>query len=102
MSKELAALDSFIEQQQIQINVLMQTVLMLETKVKVLEEENQRLKDINSKELDKDGNIIVRRGLRDRINRNLQSTDSERKTPELPSEKTTVIGSDFKKGVPKG
>ena len=98
MSKELAAVDAFIEQQQLQINVLMQSILMLETKIKVLEEENQRLKDINTKELDKDGNIVIRRGLRDRIARNLQSTNSERKTIEEPSEKTIIEGLNLKKG----
>ena len=98
MSKELAAIDTFIEQQQTQINVLMQTILMLETKIKVLEEENQKLKDINTKELDKDGNIIVRRGLRDRISRNLQPTNSERKTNEEPSEKTIIEGLNLKRG----
>ena len=98
MSKELAAIDAFIEQQQAQINVLMQTILMLETKIKVLEEENQRLKDINTKELDKDGNIIVRRGLRDKISRNLQPTNSERKTIEEPSEKTIIEGLNLKRG----
>ena len=98
MSKELAAIDTFIEQQQTQINVLMQTILMLETKIKVLEEENQKLKDINTKELDKDGNIIVRRGLRDKISRNLQPTNSERKTIEEPSEKTIIEGLNLKRG----
>jgi len=98
VSKELAAVDAFIEQQQLQINVLMQNILMLETKIKVLEEENQRLKDINTKELDKDGNIVIRRGLRDRIARNLQSTNSERKTIEEPSEKTIIEGLNLKKG----
>jgi hypothetical protein len=98
VSKELAAVDAFIEQQQLQINVLMQSILMLETKIKVLEEENQRLKDINTKELDKDGNIVIRRGLRDRIARNLQSTNSERKTIEEPSEKTIIEGLNLKKG----
>jgi predicted RNase H-like nuclease (RuvC/YqgF family) len=102
MSKELQAIDTFIEQQQVQISALMQTITILETKIKVLEAENDKLKDINSKELDKENNIIVRRGLRDRISRNLQPTNSERKTVDLPSEKTVIRGFSLKEIVNKG
>jgi predicted RNase H-like nuclease (RuvC/YqgF family) len=98
MSKELTALDTYIEQQQAQINELMQTIMLLQTKVTMLEIENKTLKDINSMNLDENGDVIVRRGLKDRIDRNLQSTDSERKTVEEEKRKTIIGGLRLKRG----
>jgi hypothetical protein len=101
-NKEYEALNAFIEQQQARINELMQVVLMLETRNRILEEENERLLDINSRELDKDGNVIVRQGLKERIIRNLQSTNAERRSVELQSGKTTIRGFSHKRAVNRG
>jgi small-conductance mechanosensitive channel len=95
VSKELETIDTYIEQQQSQIAELMQTVMLLQTKVKMLESENKRLKDINRKNLDESGEIIVRKGVRlssKRIN-------SERRDP-VP-EKTVIQGGfTTRKGTP--
>jgi len=109
MSKEYEALNTYVEQQQARINELMQVVLMLETRNRILEEENtdleeenKRLLDINSRELDKDGNVIVRRGLKEKITKNLQSTNTQRRSVELQSGKTVVRGFSHKRFVNRG
>ena len=95
MSKELETIDAYIEQQQSQIAELMQTVMLLQTKVKMLESENKRLKDINRKNLDESGEIIVRKGVRQIPKR----TNSERRDP-VP-EKTVIRGGfTTRKGTP--
>lgn len=95
MSKELETIDTYIEQQQSQISELMQTIMLLQTKVKMLESENKWLKDINSTELDEDGEVIVRKGVRQIPKR----TNSERRDP-VP-EKTVIRGGfTTRKGTP--
>jgi len=95
VSKELETIDTYIEQQQSQISELMQTIMLLQTKVKMLESENKWLKDINSTELDEDGEVIVRKGVRQIPKR----TNSERRDP-VP-EKTVIRGGfTTRKGTP--
>lgn len=48
MSKEMEALNAYIENQQKVINQLTQTIMMLETKNKLLEDELKKVKIINS------------------------------------------------------
>lgn len=48
MSKEMEALNAYIENQQKVINQLTQTIMMLETKNKLLEDEVKKIKSINS------------------------------------------------------
>ena len=79
MSKENEAINEYIQQQQTRINELMQMIVMLETKNKLLEKENKLLSDINSKNLDK---LIPRKGLKEQIIDNSQKINAERKSPE--------------------
>ena len=79
MSKENEAINEYIQQQQTRINELMQMIVMLETKNKLLEKENKLLSDINSKNLDK---LIPRKGLKEQIKDNSQKINAERKSPE--------------------
>lgn len=48
MSKEMEALNAYIENQQKVVNQLTQTIMMLETKNKLLEDELKKVKNINS------------------------------------------------------
>jgi len=48
MSKEMEALNAYIENQQKAVNQLTQTIMMLETKNKLLEDELKKVKNINS------------------------------------------------------
>jgi len=94
MSKELQTIDTYIEQQQSQISELMQTIMLLQTKVKMLESENKWLKDINSTELDEDGEVIVRKGLRSVID----PTRSKR-TMDPVQQKTVINGFTVKRAI---
>ena len=49
MSKEIETIDTYIEQQTSQISELMQTVILLQTKVKMTELENKKLDAKNKK-----------------------------------------------------
>jgi len=113
VSKELETIDTYIEQQQNQITELMQTVMLLQTKVKMLESENKRLKDINRKNLDESGEIVARKGLRtnptgskrtiDSVERNLRKNLTNSKRTMDTVQKKTVINGGFttKKGTPE-
>jgi hypothetical protein len=96
MSKELQTIDTYIEQQQSQISELMQTIMLLQTKVKMLESENKWLKDINSTELDEDGEVIVRKGLRSVID----PTRSKRIMDPV-QQKTVIKGFAVRNGIPE-
>lgn len=88
MSKEIETIDTYIEQQTSQISELMQTVILLQTKVKMLELENKKLESKNKKLISENKNT---KG----INRVDLGVDLER-TIEIPVErnlKTDLINS---------
>jgi len=53
MEKETEVLNTYIANQQEKINTLTQQIMFLETRIKLLENENKSLKDINSQYHDK-------------------------------------------------
>ena len=53
MEKETEVLNTYIANQQEKINTLTQQIMFLETRIKLLENENKSLKDINSQYYDK-------------------------------------------------
>jgi len=53
MQKETEVLNIYITNQQEKINALTQQIMFLETRIKLLENENKSLKDINSQYHDK-------------------------------------------------
>jgi hypothetical protein len=97
VSKELQTIDTFIEQQQSLITELTQTVMLLQTKVKMLEEDNKALRRINSENLDENGNIIIRKGVQSFVD----PTISKRVMDPVP-QRTTIQGLDTRKGIPRG
>jgi hypothetical protein len=109
VSKEIETIDTYIEQQTNQINELMQTVILLQTKVKMAELENKRLEaenarlaleNINTKDvLEKDTNlnneIFIRNGVRSNVTTSKRTID--------PVQAKIVIKGGFttRKGAPE-
>ena len=97
MSKENEAINEYILQQQTRINELMQMIVMLETKNKLLEKENKYLSDTKDINSEKSVKPIPRKGLKEQITDNSQSTNSERKSFEPISNKQKLNGLRIKK-----
>jgi predicted RNase H-like nuclease (RuvC/YqgF family) len=94
MSKEIETIDTYIGQQTSQISELMQTVILLQTKVKMLELENKKLESKNKKLVSENKNtkginrvdlrVDLERTIETPVERNLRTslTNSKRTTEE--------------------
>ena len=99
MSKEIETIDTYIEQQTSQISELMQTVILLQTKVKMLELENKKLESKNKKLISESKNtkginrVDLERTIEIPVERNLK-TDliNSKERIALRQEKTVING----------
>lgn len=83
MSKEIDALNAYIENQQSKIANLMKTIMMMETKIKLLEDENEKLKNINN---DYREQLTANLPKRNALSLSIKSVDGDR-LDEIPSPK---------------
>ena len=90
MSKEIEIIDTYIEQQTSQISELMQTVILLQTKVKMAELENKKLEAKNARD-----DTPIRNGVRTNI------TTSKRKMDPVQAKIVINGGFTTRKGAPE-
>ena len=83
MSKEIDALNAYIENQQSKIANLMKTIMMLETRIKLLDDENKSLKNINN---DYREQLTANLPKRNALSLSIKSVDGDR-LDEIPSPK---------------
>jgi regulator of replication initiation timing len=99
MSKEIETIDTYIEQQTSQISELMQTVILLQTKVKMLELENKKLETINRVDLEKDVKSNKELFIRNSVRTNL--TTSKRTMDPVQAKIVINGGFTTRKGAPE-
>ena len=101
MSKELEAINAYIDHQQNKINELVQEVMMLETKNNILIKELEELKNINKMYEDEiDAMSFHRDGVSTLVTDSNFKTRNETIEPIEPIDnKTRLSGSDFTKMI---
>ena len=93
MSKEIDALNAYIENQQSKIANLMKTIMMLETRIKLLDDENKSLKNINN---DYREQLTANLPKRNALSLSIKSVDGDRLDEPKKVKKITQQGFSLK------